>query len=199
MFSLLVRPQLPFPSFFLTLCLICTIKSESENENEAIGLKTCGPGFRIYGPGWEQPQLILPSRYFFIQVTDRCAKEAFDVHITSPRGDKDCRYRLQVLRQTLLDFVIVRYRLLSPSCRSGLTISVSHKESGELLARKETHTGIQSEECICRLPDFSERMGCPADINLSRIHQDLRYVIALLGCFVCTTLKLFSYASKVRS
>lgn len=173
--DIMISPLLSFERIFLCVAVIVgVINSASDDRSEVNNTEKCGDGLSIYGPGWEQPELILPSRYFFIQVPDQCDKQSVDVHITSPLGYKDCQVKLQVLHPILLDLVIVRYRLLSLSCPNGFTIRILHKESGQILAEKMLSSEVRSEECLCRSPDFSVRMGCPKDLKLSRIDQDLR-------------------------
>lgn len=160
-------------------CLITYICSTGDGNNlsrEVISDEECGSNLSIYGPGWDQPELILPSRYFIINIPNHCDKEAYQVDIIPPRGQKDCLFKQQTLRQTLLSIVIVRYRLLSLSCTSGFTITISNKTTGQALAIKEVTSAIKSEDCMCPSPDFSEQMGCSTDLKWSRIEDDLRYV-----------------------
>jgi hypothetical protein len=134
----------------------------------------CGDDIRVHGPGWDQPELILPSRYFFIQVPDGCNKQHYDVQLIPDAFQKNCQVKLQVLRQTLLSVIIVRYRILSLTCPDGFTISISNSSNGQVLAQKDIEFGVCSEECISRSQDFSHKMGCPSDLTFSRIHKDLR-------------------------
>lgn len=128
---------------------------------------------KISGPGFDDPDLILPSRYFFIQVSDGCDLQSYSVTIQSPLGLRDCPLKLQVLRETFQQIIIVRYRLLDVYCRNGLLISVLLNES-QVLVQKEISGLIRSEDCYCPIYDFSLRMGCADDMQSSRIQEDLK-------------------------
>ena len=141
-----------------------------------LSVDDCLQGMRVQGPGWDQPDLVLPSRYFFLHLPDGCDKQLLDVAVQSPKGLADCQVRVQVLRQTIHPWIIVRYRLLSPLCENGLSIRIINKSSGQVVARKDISSVIRSEECTCRLPDFAKRLNCASDQASSRISSDLRFV-----------------------
>ena len=127
---------------------------------------------KIFGPGFEDPDLILPSRYFFIQVPEGCDLQSYSVTIQSRLGLRDCPLKLQVFRETFLHLIIVRYRLLDAYCRNGLLVSVLLNGS-HLLTQKEISGIIRSEDCNCPVSDFNQRMACSDDLKSSRIQQDL--------------------------
>lgn len=138
----------------------------------------CLRDINVYGPGWDDPSLVLPSRYFFIQYPGKCTERISKVVIESKSNRNGCRIKQQVFHDTLykVGLTVVRYRLFDKVCENGLRITLSDEEGREI-KRKETDQVVVDEECSCRQSNFNERMNCDLKPELyQRINDDLRLV-----------------------
>ena len=61
----------------------------------------CLHEINVYGPGWDDASLILPSRYFFIEYPEKCHRRVSKVIIESLNDPKGCRNKQQVFHDTL--------------------------------------------------------------------------------------------------
>ncbi|RWS09674.1 KDEL motif-containing protein 1-like protein [Dinothrombium tinctorium] len=137
-------------------------------------------GVKVFGPGWDNPQLIFPSRYFFVQHFSD--KRVVRVEIEGKVGEnvaanrKDCRIWTQVFNETNFDFdmIIVRYKLMSDRCSNGVIIKL-FDANNELLMKKETSTAIYAEECVCHNLRWNELMNCDQNSEIyNQLFADLR-------------------------
>lgn len=135
----------------------------------------CRDKLTIYGPGWDDIELILPSRYFFIQSPPECATLIQQVSITSLDGShRGCQLRQELLNDTQTGSLIVRYRIIEPVCKNGLKISLLSGER-QVIASQEYDGFVYGEKCSCQLTDFSERMKCHESTEIyNQINRDLQ-------------------------
>lgn len=136
----------------------------------------CLLGIEVYGPGWETPSLVLPSRYFFIKYPEKCHQRVSKVVIESINDPKGCRSKQQVFHDTMYKngLSVVRYRLLDKVCEQGLRITLQD-EDGREVRRQETNQVIVDEDCLCPDTSFNHRMKCDSKPDLyQRIDDDLK-------------------------
>lgn len=141
----------------------------------------CNP--EIYGPGWDDPELILPARYFFVRFPSGCSKSLSDVSVQSTKADRECVIVRHILTDARDNIVIVRYRLATRMCSHGITITIRNHD-GNVIASKSSNGPIRGEKCVCRLDNFAERLGCPKDeVALTGIQRDLQPFLHSHGNF----------------
>ena len=154
--------------FSIAFLVICSLI------NLTIGHDKCHP--RIYGPGWDDPSLVLPSRYFFIDIPNGCDLSISNVEVASPKGvrDRGCLIKTRVMSETSTGVVIVRYRVVSPSCQEGISITI-YDQHNQVISRKDVTKAILGEDCTCRIDDFNERFKCEEDqVSNEGVHRDLK-------------------------
>lgn len=141
----------------------------------------CLSGVKVYGPGWDDPSLVLPSRYFFVEYPEKCHRKISKVIIESLKEDKVCRNKQQIFHDTFykVGLTLVRYRLLDKVCEDGLRVMLLD-ENGQEVKRIESKQVIGDEDCVCPQSDFDQRMECDTTPELyQRIDDDLRSVFKI--------------------
>lgn len=136
----------------------------------------CLRDIRIYGPGWEQPELLLPSRYFFVDHVPNCDKRVVRATIVS-RSKSRCLAKMQTFNQTLFshDLVIFRYRLVTDEC-DNFDILL-YDNVGDVVAKRHVKGSTLSDDCHCATEAnrWKDKMRCDATPELyKRIEQDLK-------------------------
>ena len=132
----------------------------------------CLSNIKVSGSGWDDPSVILPSRYFFIHVPDNCNLTVSFV-VTSLKKDRECLVKTKVFSETATGVVIVRYRLISKSCTQGISMTIYNKN--QVLKKKEFPFPVYGEDCVCRSNHFIERLGCHEDIvSREGVARDLK-------------------------
>ena len=155
--------------------MVATIWSFSQSFYQS-SAATCLDQIRVSGPGWDDPTLILPSRYFFIEYPEDCPDRIHKIIVTSPNGYKDCPSRIQMLNETLHGnhLAIVRYKLFTQVCKNGISISLLDQKGNEV-KKKLVQVPIYDEVCSCQSEDFWHRMKCDSNSEMyQQIQDDLR-------------------------
>ncbi|KAI1309340.1 Protein O-glucosyltransferase 1 [Halotydeus destructor] len=141
-------------------------------DKTTIKSKGCLRDVIVHGPGWEKPQLIFPSRYFFVEHPPDCHNRISSARIAS-RSSK-CLSRIQFFNETQYanDMVIVRYRLVQDECRD-VTISL-HDEEGVVVVEKQFGGTIYNENCNCPSATWYSDMQCDSNSEaFTQIEDDL--------------------------
>jgi hypothetical protein len=78
------------------------------------------------------------------------------------------------MSKTSTGVVIVRYRILTPTCQDGISI-VIYDEDKQVIAKKDIVTPVVGERCICRIKDFNQKFECHEDsVANEGLHRDLK-------------------------
>jgi len=160
---------------FLVLCSLLVLKSvPTQGDCQDI---------EISGLGWDDPGVILPSRFFFVR--NPCNASDILVDITSSRGlkDKECLIKTKTSHGTSTSVTIVRYRLVTPVCRHGITITILDNETKQVLKSKQFSSPVYSEECDCPTSGFISSISCHDDRLVKRVLEDLDPFIGSHGNF----------------
>lgn len=138
---------------------------------------SCLSEIKAYGPGWDDPSLVLPSRYFFIEYPEKCRRKISKAIIESLSNQRGCRSKQQVFHDTSykVGLTVIRYRLLDKVCQDGIRI-ILVDDNGEQVKQTESRQVIVDEDCSCSEPNFSDRMKCNTDHLYDRMNEDLRFV-----------------------
>ena len=132
----------------------------------------CLSNIQVSGSGWDDPSVILPSRYFFIHVPEIC-NLTISVAVTSLNKDRECLIKTKVFSETATGVVIVRYRLISKSCFQGISITIYNEN--QVLKKKEFPFPVHGEDCVCRSNHFIEKLECHKDIvSREGVARDLK-------------------------
>lgn len=149
-------------------CSVQTSNVPNENviqENQVRKNETPKP--KVYGPGWDSPQLVFPSRYFFVQNVN-----VVNVKITPLSSETRCPFWTQIFRDSNFNNItIVRYKLMTDVCPQGIIIQLLGDDV--VLAERQYDGDIYSEECHCPNQDWSSLMNCH-QINHQQIDEDLK-------------------------
>lgn len=155
---------------FLACFVIPLVSSEVK-----IVATDCLRNVNIYGPGWDDPALIVPSRYFFVDHPANCTNRVKSAVIESLSNVR-CLARMQVFdaSQFSNDLTIFRYRLVNDACLDGLEI-ILKDENNEIVARRSVEEPIYDDQCYCPERSWPEKAKCdPSSVMYDRLRKDLR-------------------------
>lgn len=126
---------------------------------------------KIWGPGLYPDRVVMPARYFFVQIDDE--GEEIDAKVSGVTyTNRQCRIWTQVL-QSEQNIFIVRYKLYE-TCRN-LRISITkkdHTKLDDIIINKV----IYSEDCYCPVKDINTWINdvqCDQQNIPAQIQRDL--------------------------
>lgn len=143
----------------------------------AASQSNCLKDIKVFGPGWDNPGLILPSRYFFIDHPPDCDERIGKVLIKSLTAVR-CLVRVQIFNQTQFgnDLIIARYRLVEQSCGGGFQILITDLHDNVIKSKAVTEV-IYDEQCNCPKEDWFDQLKCDSSDRIyDRLRLDLAWV-----------------------
>ena len=162
---------------YIKLFVASGLSLDFEEHSTHFVTNSCLQNVNIFGPGWDQPQLVFPSRYFFVDHASNCSKRIKFAHIESYSKTNRCLARIQLLNQTqfMNDLLIVRYRLVSDFCENFDILL--YDELDKLVVKRSVKSKIYEDNCSCHYNQWNSAMQCDQHTELyQKIHDDLRLV-----------------------
>lgn len=145
----------------------------------------CKDKLTITGPGWDDPTIIFPSRYFFIETTtSECHSLIQHVSIESlDNNSRSCLIKKQIFNVTSYNTIIVRYKILNNECSNGISINLLDFNNN-IITSKYYIKPIISEECNCDINDFINQMKCNENTLIyKQLDDDLKQFTSLNNTF----------------
>lgn len=161
------------------LALVLVVFSLSALANGGKKFKVDVKATKAHGPGLEPDKIVIPVRYFFIEVYDtkgnRVTKSVgnpFKVLVEGETSDgRNCRVWTQVLDRYDGSY-IVRYRTYQTCTKTSIHVLYNSQHIAE--SPYKIAGPVYAEDCYCPNGDtveWKETVGCPG--NYSQIERDL--------------------------